>query len=226
MPEYGNYYRPTPQQVLQNRQIVWSGVHPLNEELQNPATAALAGVTSGAVIWTVAEVVSQLTGEAIFKDGKKEGSFTKAVKDNLFRKGIKTDAQKLFVRGKEKDLLKQTGNLTEASWNLAKKSGGVVGNFGKELWKTPTGKWMAATVAAGALFSGGLNAYHAHRDNQNLVSSLKADKAFPQDNHQKLAFTSRGKQVVAQRVDGQLNPENSVDIKPMLSQIDREDFDF
>ncbi len=115
MPEYGygygNYYRP------KNGQIVWSGEHPLNKELQNPATAALAGGASGAVIWTVAEVVSQLAGEAIFKDGKKEGSFTKAAKDNLFGKGIKTDAQKLFVRGKEKDLLKQTGNLTEASWN-------------------------------------------------------------------------------------------------------------
>jgi hypothetical protein len=219
MPEYGNYYRPTPQQVLQKGQIVWSGEHPLNKELQNPATAALAGVASGAVIWTGAEVASQLAGEAIFKDGEKVGSFTKAAKDNLFEAGIKTKASTLFNTGDAQGLFGKADAVLRNSGELAKTTGTAFRNFGEELWKSPTntGKWMAATVAAGALFSGGLNAYHAHRDNQNLVSGLKAEKAFPQDNHQKLAFTSGGKKFVAQRAEpGQLTPENSVDIRTAM----------
>ncbi len=219
MAEYGNYRQPTSQQVLQNGHIVWSGVRPPNEELQNPATAALAGVASGAVIWTGAEVFSHLASEAIFQDAEKAGSFTKTAKDHLFGAGIETKASTLFNTSNAKGLFGKADVVLRNSGELAKTTGTAFRKFGEELWMSPTktGKWMAATVAAGALFSGGLNAYHAHRDNQNLVSSLKAEKAFLQDNHQKLAFTSGGKKFVAQRAEpGQLTPENSVDISTAM----------
>ncbi len=196
---------------------------PQRNQLQSPLLAGAGGAVvagTGMAAWNVGQ---ELATDAIWRKRDTPGTFTNTAKKTLFGNEVITDARKLIVRGDEKDLLKQTGNFTKASWNLAKKSGSVVNKFGKELWKTPTGKGMAAWTAGVALITGGMAAHNAGQHNQRIVNrqNRKIENLDYRTENLELSEQARTDEVFRN-----MNSSNSVDIKPMLAQIDREATDF
>ena len=214
MADYGNYSQPP----LSARRY--------ETQLQNPATVAVGGALSTAAGFTAMNVGQELLADAIFKKGDEVGSFTHTAKSNLLGQGIKTDAQALFKTGNETKFLNKTGIVLENSGQLIQKSGGVVGNFTKELLKTPTGKSMAAWTAVATVFGGIVHANAAQKRNENLVSRLETENEVllqasgrPRlhKNTQGRGFTPDGRQYVAKLAEpGQLDPRDSVDISSML----------